>query len=987
MSNEISRRSVLAVAAATAGVAAASAFTWAPAPASAASPVRPAGAGTTKAGLGAPLDTVVFGDAASEKAHALSGTLSDVVAGALSQPARVFNPQATPDWWGGSAAFTVKVDPTRTTYLTVKLWGGDVSDKADESHNWRLQLFVDGESVGWYDEGPVDNLDQLGTDPRSPGRFFFHTLPLPESSTKGKTSLQLQIRSMGRIWDYGGTTDTYFYKQTEPSRPVYRVYTHTDPYFVPEASDVLGAAPATKTRPNEDDAAIAKLTTQVLAEHNALIYGGGAYGTDAWGFNMLAEGYAWKDSPAYQNPDALTAICAAIDSRYNAWKADPTVLTASDQQWQGFGRVGLVLAYLWEDIQDELDKTVTTGPTTVANPGFELGTAGWSTSTWRGSGTVTADTTVAHSGSSSLKVTANANGTTGSAVGVTIAGRPLIGTGTYAFAVWCRTDAVSGLGPYLDILFYNDAGQIVKSDQKFYSATGTHDWQQITARLAVPSGATKVRIDLRVDGTGTAWFDDVTMQQVDGTPPAPPGKPDRRTAYTDMLLSSRDYWKQNMRHYSNQAQITAIGIYQCNRGLSLISPKDAWPESRAREWVYESIGLKPWYGPELPDGTRTKPLGTDYYVVTPKGLTRELGYVGSYGEVTDWLVMMYESITRGYQAVEAPEVREQMVKMVQARGYFRQFDADADGYRVSRLETVVGWRNEQYPGIVIYASRTVWDCSPVMAAAAFDDPKLTGWTQEMFDDGQFAPQLSLMFTNTGNRVQLNATRMLARDLPAFRRLAASSERMPVNWDVPDFAFTDEVDGVLAIKNGQELFFASLYWRARQAVNNWGRVHLVTPSSQQSATVREQTDGKLSSNTFTVQDWVNQDYTINDSNGGSNFPEGGITPPGPTVHQAYAGEVLPLAIIPDDAHPALGSTELGVEEVLVGIAPYYQLRYGRYVVGMNTSTDQTFTLKETGQGTARMLTTPPRGFHGDRDHVALASGITVPPLTTVVLHLN
>ena len=121
MSNEIGRRSVLAVAAATAGVAATSAFTWAPAPASAASAVRPAGAGTTKAGLGAPLDTVMFGDAASEKAHALSGTLSDVVTGALSQPARVFNPQAAPDWWGGSAAFTVKVDPTRTTYLTVKL--------------------------------------------------------------------------------------------------------------------------------------------------------------------------------------------------------------------------------------------------------------------------------------------------------------------------------------------------------------------------------------------------------------------------------------------------------------------------------------------------------------------------------------------------------------------------------------------------------------------------------------------------------------------------------------------------------------------------------------------------------------------------------------------------------------------------------------------------------------------------------------------------
>ena len=106
-----------------------------------------------------------------------------------------------------------------------------------------------------------------------------------------------------------------------------------------------------------------------------------------------------------------------------------------------------------------------------------------------------------------------------------------------------------------------------------------------------------------------------------------------------------------------------------------------------------------------------------------------------------------------------------------------------------------------------------------------------------------------------------------------------------------------------------------------------------------------------------------------------------------MHQAYAGEVLPLAIIPSDAHPALGSTELGVEEALVGIAPYYELRYGRYLVGMNTTKNQTFTLEAKGAGIARLLGAPPRGFHGNRDHVALAHGILVPPQSTVVLYLD
>ncbi|PPS68733.1 MULTISPECIES: hypothetical protein [Streptomyces] len=56
----------------------------------------------------------------------------------------------------------------------------------------------------------------------------------------------------------------------------------------------------------------------------------------------------------------------------------------------------------------------------------------------------------------------------------------------------------------------------------------------------------------------------------------------------------------------------------------------------------------------MPCGKPTKPLGDGYFQVTKAGLTRELGYVGSYGEVIDWLVMMYESVTRGYQGQKGP---------------------------------------------------------------------------------------------------------------------------------------------------------------------------------------------------------------------------------------------------------------------------------------------------------------------------------------------
>ncbi|MGN7862402.1 hypothetical protein ACTJI8_17600 [Microbacterium sp. 22303] len=980
MSKDISRRHLLTTAATGAGLAIANAVVWQSMPASA--DPRPGVAAAGKPVDGPAIDRLVFGDAGSEAAHGLTSTLSDVVPGALSQSARVLNPTAQPGWWGGSLTFTVQVDPMATNYVTVKLWGGDHGDAADESHNWRLQLFVDGESVGWYDEGSIDNLDLLGIDPRSPERFFLHTLPLPAAKTSGRTSLQVEIRSMGRIWSYG-QANNFFYDQTEPSRPIYGVYSHSTPYFVPASDDVFGAAPAAPARENTDDDAIAQVRSRVLAEQQRLVYGGGTQNMDAWGFNALAEGYAWKDSTAFQNPDALSAICEAIDGRYLAWKADATVLTASDQQWQGFGRVGLVLAYLWQDIQTELAKNVVPGTTRLVNPGFELGTdvpLGWYVQPWAANGRLSRDASTAHGGQASAKVVSN-----GAGIVVSPTDSVLVGPGTLTLSGWCRTDGstASLTSAKLDVLFFDDANRLVGSDNNFFPGSRVDTWQQITGSVQVPTGATRYQLWMVAMNGATAWFDDLT---VDAPEPIVASPVARRDAYRDMLVSSRDYWMQNSRFYTNQAQIAAIGIYQANRGLSLLSPGDAWSETRARRWIHESIGLKPFLGSELPDGTRTVPLGTDYAVVTPKGLTRELGYVGNYGEVTDWLVMMYESLTRGHGAVEAPEVREQILKIIKTRAYFRHFDVDAEGKRISRLETEIGWRNEVYPGIADYVQPTHWDSSPVMAAGAFGDTDLVGWTQEMFDDGQFGPQLQLLTTNLGTRVGLAATRTLARDLPDFRAAAASSARMPAGWSAPDYVFTDEVAGAIAVKNGQELFFASLYWRARAGVNGWGRVHLVTPSLQRSATVRERTDGELSATTFTVQDWVTWDYAINDATGGpSPIPAGGWSAPGDVVHQAFSGEVMQQAKLPAGVDPTFGSPTLGTEAALVGLAPFYQLEYGRYIVAMNTTLDQTFRLGTSQKGKARVLSAGPHGRQDLNSTVELQRPIKIGPRSTLVLY--
>ncbi|WP_433918006.1 Tat pathway signal sequence domain protein [Streptomyces canus] len=926
------------------------------------------------------LDIVVLGDADSETAHSLTATLSDTVTGGLGQPARVLNPSVPASYWGGTLAFDVAVRPTGTTYVTVRLWGDDHDDTSDEAASgtnmWRLQLFCEGKQVGYEDQGAVDSLDILDTAPRTPGRFFFHTLPLPERMTAGKDKVTLEIRAMGRIWSYGQDASQLYRTMTTPSRGIYRVYTHTDPCFVPPHGEVQGTAPEPKTRTGGEEVLDA-IRERVQKDQRDLLTTADPATLDGWAMQSLAEGYLWSGSPAHQNPAALGRVLQAIDGRYLAWKSDATVMTGSDQQWQGFGRVGLVLALLWEHLGDRLDEQVTGSPYAITNPGFENGAdtpTAWQMPGWAaaGGGTWARDTTVSRSGTASLRLQV---GTTNGYSYVSSGARVRIGSGTYTYGAWIRTDGVTGLGAHIDPLFYDANGKLVGSDHKVYASKGTHDWEYVTFVFATPAGATRMEMHLRLSGPGTAWFDDVTLvAPADTTTPVPPA---RKDAYVDMLRSSRDYWRQHFPHYSNQAQICAIGLYQTNRGLKLLAPDLALPEDRARDYLYQSIGMVPYLGPEDADGNPTKPLGDSYYQVTKAGLTRELGYVGSYGEVIDWLVMMYESVTRGHQGQEAPELREQMVRMTKARGSFRVVDVDKDHCRISRIETVIGWRNEVYPGETAYASRTAWDSNPVMSAAVFKDPDIVGWTQEMVADGQLYPQLNLQATHPWTRVGLNALRFLSRDWDDFQSLAARPGRIPTAWDRPDFVLTDEENGCVAVKNGAELLFASLYFRSRQGVNNYARVHHVTPVDQRSATVRERSAG-TTDQTFTARDWVLWDYAINDP-GASHIPPGGFPPPGDTLHQALEGDVYHLAPVPDDVpDPTLGVHFDGVETMLVGRAPFYLCEYGDYLIAMNTSTDKTVTLPaRPAFGPARDLVTGKTVGAGHRPRLG--------PLGTLVLY--
>ncbi|WP_328840481.1 hypothetical protein [Streptomyces europaeiscabiei] len=120
--------------------------------------------------------------------------------------------------------------------------------------------------------------------------------------------------------------------------------------------------------------------------------------------------------------------------------------------------------------------------------------------------------------------------------------------------------------------------------------------------------------------------------------------------------------------------------------------------------------------------------------------------------------------------------------------------------------------------------------------------------------------------------------------------------------------------------------------------------------------------------FSEPDWVNWEFT----DGDLDIPDGGFDPPGDTLRQAFAGQVLPLAKAPDD----MPERAVGVKTPYAGRASFYRCEYGPYLIAMNTTDDRHFTLGTKGFGASTNLVTGAR--------VGGNATLRVRPGTTVVL---
>ena len=401
----------------------------------------------------------------------------------------------------------------------------------------------------------------------------------------------------------------------------------------------------------------------------------------------------------------------------------------------------------------------------------------------------------------------------------------------------------------------------------------------------------------------------------------------RRAAWSEMLLAARDWHRKHRRLYTNQTMIIDMNIYLSNRGLEVVDPANAFSEAEARRYLYEAVGLESWRDSDPGAGSQTWGIGTNYWQLTAKGLTKELGFVGYYGEVLDWVTSIYNATRPAPGQPGDEKIKTQLEKITSARAVFRYPGTDADGFRAMRIEAVVGWRDSgHYPGDVTYGERPTWDASSLYEAAATLDPEAIGYAQQMFDDNQFFASLEHQMEQN-NSLRVTAGLLGVPDqYELIKSQPPSTARLPMRPGRPDFVFSDEEDGVVAIKNGDEMLYASLYWRARYAVNFLARVHFTTPTMDRIAVVKEDVKFQPGGQFYTRLDWT----TFGFGDGGPRYPQ--------ELHSAEAGEKLPIARIPAGVKFSPGD-----ESVYAGKGEFYTLRCGDYLIGMNTTTDRTFSL--------------------------------------------
>jgi hypothetical protein len=435
----------------------------------------------------------------------------------------------------------------------------------------------------------------------------------------------------------------------------------------------------------------------------------------------------------------------------------------------------------------------------------------------------------------------------------------------------------------------------------------------------------------------------------------------RRSAWGQMLAASRDYGRfgRDGHAISNQGMTADRNIYLANKGLLALNDSNAFTETNAQCYLKEAVGLLPWLGSDLPAGGSSLLHGTNYFMVTSKGLTKEYGYVGTdYGE-------MQANAADYYRFTGNTIFSNQMVKMVKARAPFRRPTMElVSGSYYQNMEGIglLAWRGASESDgnyaddHVAYADREVTGMSE---AALAPDPAVVGYAKQNLADNQFFYGLT---ENSANYNNLNFDSIGGlfpfADYLTVASLPDSGIRLPMTDGQPDFAWADEGDGIVALKHGGERLWISAYWQAKTgtAINAAARFHYSTTNYDQYGVLE----------TTPVFNYTGSYYL---RNGNMDKLEQNFYVPYDNPLEAYANERLPVGPTPPFATD---------DEPFRGKASFYAFRFGHYLIGLNMSVNTSYPLQ-----------VPPGYVPGT--NLINGASVTVPvmvgPTSTVVLYLD
>lgn len=173
------------------------------------------------------MDYVVLGDEESESAHNFDPGKSAVGYGEMGDSYRRLYPGADPMW------VTLKVNPDKMNYITVKLWGS-------ERQNKQSQCLIFSDEYGSLNQLYGTNWgvwDYMYTEPSQRDSYFYATYRIPRSMTYGKTEVRFKIFHYG---DYSAYSANGYADATEYSRQLYKIITHTDTKYDPMPDDKNG---------------------------------------------------------------------------------------------------------------------------------------------------------------------------------------------------------------------------------------------------------------------------------------------------------------------------------------------------------------------------------------------------------------------------------------------------------------------------------------------------------------------------------------------------------------------------------------------------------------------------------------------------------------------------------------------------------------------------------------------------------------------------